>query len=119
MRHSVVGQIYGYLICLFAVLLFVHSMAGLVNGAFGISGPVRAFAGPGHFRLFHAGGSYGWQARIRPGTMPAAPPPRVRFALPIERGPSIHGIVLNVLLLIVAVLLFGLHWRWLERGQPS
>lgn len=128
MRHGVVAQIYGYLICLVAVLLFIHSIAGIVNSAFGASGPVRAFAGPGQGRFFHARGAFGWQARMqrggalpapRPSMMPGLPPPGMRLAVHVAHGSLVRGIVLNVVLLLVALLLFGTHWRWLGRGPTS
>ncbi len=133
MRHSVVGQIYGYLICLVAVLLFIHSIAGIVNGAFGASGPAP-FARFGHGNSLHARGAFGWQGGMmqrrwvlrqgalltpQPGMLPGTPPTGARVAVLIHHGSNIRGIVLNVVLLLVALLLFATHWRWLERGQPS
>ncbi len=43
-RTSVIGEVFGYLVCLLAVVIFFISVAGVVNGAFRVVNPDRRTA---------------------------------------------------------------------------
>lgn len=137
-RSSIIADIYGYLVCLLAIVIFVHAAAGFINSAFGANGGPgmgRGFhppmvlmtmrQGPGGDLMWHRGMPGGMQRwRMRTGTAPNLPPGsptgvQVAGRVQHEHGPSIRGLVLNLILLVIAVLLFGWHWRWLHRTQPA
>ena len=85
----------------------------------------RSCAGPGskaYGRFSILARLYGSVELYR--TVPAeafVPRPEVesRLAVHVAHGSLVRGIVLNVVLLLVALLLFGTHWRWLGRGPTS
>jgi hypothetical protein len=131
-RSSIIGSIYGYLVCLIAILVFIHSGAGFVRSAFGIANPAIAR----HYRA-------PMMARARWG-MPAwrgvhrAPAPMARgVAAPGNpamqnmrrtaragmigqaRLRAVAALVVNLVLLGIASALFFGHWRWLQREQPA
>ena len=130
-RSSIIGDIYGYLVCLLAIVIFVHAAAGFINSAFGATGG----QGMGFHRtvlMTMRGGPGGpmWRGQMRgamprwnmnPGVAMSPPPgaPQVQAALRLRHGPSVRGLVLNAVLLLIAVLLFGWHWRWLQRTQST
>lgn len=126
MQRSTVAQIYGYLICLIAILLFIHSAAGIVRSSFGAPGPVAfaRFRGPMHpffgmQRWGMRGGAIGARSPASPALgLPAGPPaPFTAQRLVLHhRGPNASGLVLNVVLLIIALALGTSHWRWLQRA---
>ncbi len=120
MQRSVVAEIFGYLVCLFTVFIFFHSLAGIVDGAFGIARPApQTFverAGPGPGPGMHG---FIWQDR---GQMPIAK------GLPGPMGPErqvtvrahafgvggARTLIVSIVLLIAAVLVFQRTFRWLN-----
>lgn len=127
-RSSIIGDIYGYLVCLLAIVIFVHAAAGFINSAFGGS-PGMGFHRTMLMTMRGGPGGPMWRGQMR-GTMPRwnmnpdvtiSPPPgapQVQVAARIHRGPDVRGLVVNAVLLLIAVLLFGWHWRWL-RTRPA
>jgi len=147
-RSSIIGDIYGYLVCLLAIVIFVHSAAGFVNSAFGFAGArVAAHGFPAPMMMIAArqpgGGMRIWSGGMRPpwtggmyrhrGPGAVVPPnpaatlqpgapnvlPTVTVARMRPHGPIVRGLVLDLILMILAVLLFRWHWRWLQRTQPA
>jgi hypothetical protein len=127
-NYGIIANVYGYLICVVAVLLFIHSAAGFVNSAFRFAGPsgmrhhhrVAAIYGPGSERwAWHrmqpqALSKPGAVAPSVPGTFGARAAARGRWELA-----AVRGLVLNLILLAIAALLFRWHWHWLQRPQPT
>jgi hypothetical protein len=119
MQRSVVGSIYGYLVCLLAIVIFVHSSAGIVSGVFGMASPASGFGVPMGARVFS--GERG-PANIFFRTLP---PPnvnmpgnaritvRTEFA-GIGRLQAARVFTVSLVLLAISILLFGWHWRWLH-----
>jgi hypothetical protein len=95
---GVVGSVYGYLICVIAILLFIRSGAGFVNSAFALAGVPTAW------HPYH-GAAMGMASHFGAGA---------------GRGHlfALRGLVVNALLLTIAVLLFRWHWRWLQQPPP-
>jgi hypothetical protein len=124
MQRSVVGSIYGYLVCLLAIVIFVHSSAGIVNSVFGMASPASGFGAPMGARVF---GSERGPGNIFLRTLPS---PNVnvsensritvRTAFAGEgRLQAARMFVVSLVLLVISILLFGWHWRWLHGTQPA
>ncbi len=144
-RSQVIPTIYGYLVCLIAIFLFIASIAGLVSNVFRIAdpliggmrgGPGMRMAAPGFGPPPFVAGAIVYRGR---GVAPMAPPPNPRFFRGGERGgtqvfrteidrdamighsrlAAVRSFVVDLVLIAVAVLLFGWHWRWLNEPQPA
>lgn len=128
------GQIYGYTVCLLAILTFLFSTARLVGAVLDIrelpysssysNGP--SLVSPGAYRI-------DLLARIgvedASGTVASALPPdstwdrmfeaerQYRLALSYQR--SRRTIVISLVLVTLAVLLFSAHWQWLRSREST
>ena len=117
-----VRQWYGYTVCLVALITALISLAGVVNNAFDLSSPLSD--------------SYGtsltsFEAYKSTRSVSSSPSPvtdavsdsglHVRYeALRADRivqrsFRARKGLVTDIVLLLVAIGLFGTHWRWLRR----
>lgn len=109
--HTIVSAIYGYTVCLIAILLFVAGSVGFVNNAFRTANPGLE------------GSPYRIGMGVRRADPPAVsapfgmaqPPNRFHGAM-IARGRlnAVRGLVVSLVVLIISVVLFGWHWRWLN-----
>ncbi len=141
-RSSVVASIYGYLVCLIAVLLFVGNSAGFINNAFRIASPgLSEMHGPHMFvRSFGPRGGFGpglppepgievgqvpVPAGVSPSPGPSGKPETQRLdivrseILGEGRLNAVRGLVVNIVLLIISVLLFRAHWTWLGSASKT
>lgn len=119
MQRSVPSQIYGYVVCLLAIVVALASLAGLVNSAFRAGHPgmgtrimirragADRFGGP-NWMPSRAGGPQ--------AGMPAPPQMREAFAAG-ARSSAIGGMVTHLILLLAAAGLFFWHWRWLHGSE--
>src|ERR1700722_18862121 len=107
--NTIVSAIYGYTVCLIAILLFVAGSVGFVNNAFRTAN--LGFEGS-HYRM-----------GVRRADAPVAYAPtgiaqrRDSFrGATIERGRrnAVRGLVVSLVLLIISVVIFRWHWRWLN-----
>ncbi|MGA8534680.1 MAG: hypothetical protein WB615_11270 [Candidatus Tumulicola sp.] len=131
-RSAIIGSVYGYLVCLLAILLFVHSGARSVDGIFGVVNPTMS--------AHHRGSMTGTRDRrhMRPWGAPVGIGAAQASAATASRWPTAAGngrenaraamvanarmraardLAVNLILLVVAVLLFRWHWKWLHNGQ--
>ena len=137
-RSNVVGAIYGYAVCLIAVLLVIANSAGFVSNAFRIADPGIGATPRGDVFFRTRGPGPGF------GDFPPGPPAVLSVQRPIDLGPAasgspgpkgamrtqrfeeirgemvaqgrinaVRGLVVNIVLLVIAALLFRAHWRWL------
>jgi hypothetical protein len=132
-----IAHIYGYAVCLTAVIVMFFAVRQIINASINLSNPLRADMG-GYSRMglpltdFEL---YKVEARRRPrfpmypGAAPQAVQPadtaeaELRKQYDAERAAAIdsgrfqatRSLVANLLLLIFAVIVFGLHWRWLKQ----
>ncbi len=139
--NSTVSAIYGYTVCLIAVLLFVAGSVGFVNGVFRTVSPGL---GGSHHRMgmrwsrphgFHGfgqrGGRYG-QLNAAQGTSPdvaqtgsaigaTAPRPNTFCSAMIARARlnAVRALVVSLVVLIISIVLFRGHWRWLNVPRPA
>ncbi|MGR4064974.1 MAG: hypothetical protein ACLQPV_05955 [Vulcanimicrobiaceae bacterium] len=140
MQRSVVGNIYGYIVCLLAIVIAIHSAVGIVNGVFGIAspetfhqrGPMMGMRGWGDARsgqksvnssFFIRGNRGGIAQGTLPmpgiGSMPGNFGDRRASMVARARLQAIRGLVVSLVLLAVAAALFRWHWRWLQNPQPA
>jgi len=128
-RPNRVAQLYGYAVCLIAVIVFLISANSFVDHAFTLSNPLR---GQGNqFGMEPAITSFeAYRAtlnRFGPSTLdggrPAALPDsalRIRYEalradrLEQARFDAKRGLTTSGLLLMLSVALFAIHWRWLR-----
>ena len=128
-RPNRVAQLYGYAVCLIAVIVFLISANSFVDHAFTLSNPLRGqgdrFGMEPAITSFEAyrATSARVSAPAREGAQVTAVPDsalRARYeALRADRVEqarfdAMRGLTTSGLLLILSVALFAVHWRWLR-----
>ena len=138
--NSLIAQVYGYAVCLITVIVMLVAIKQVVDAAFDLSDPIRAEGG-GYGRMGRTLTNfelYKIDARRQPdfrgGPMPTTAAPAVRppadtlsdaelrrlydaereQAIGNARFRAIRSLVGNLLLIVLASVLFGIHWRWLK-----
>jgi len=132
-----IAHIYGYAVCLTAIIVMFFATRQIIDAAINLSNPLRADVG-GYSRMglpltdFEL---YKVEARGRPRfpIYPGAGAPVVQPADTAEaelrkqydaertaaidsgRFHAVRSLVANLLLIIFAGIVFGLHWQWLKR----
>ena len=132
-----IAHIYGYAVCLTAIIVMFFAVRQIINASINLSNPLRADLG-GYSRMglpltdFEL---YKVEARRRPRfpMYQGAPAPAVQpsdtaeaelrkqydaertAAIDSGRFQATRSLVANLLLLIFAVIVFGVHWRWLKQ----
>ena len=140
--NSRIAQVYGYAVCFIAVVAMLFAIKQVVDAAFDLSDPIRAEGG-GYGRmggpLTNFDGYKVWvrrqmAMRLYGGPMPAGAGPsqapadtisdaELRRLYDGERETAIgnsrfrasRSLVSNLLLIVIAGFLFGIHWRWLKQ----
>lgn len=133
-RPNRVAQLYGYAVCLIAVIVFLISANSLVENAFTLANPLRG--GGNRFGLEPAISSFeAYRAtatrenRLNPNSGSATVPPpdnvlRARYdvlradRIDQTRFEAERSLTTSGLLLLLCVVLFVLHWRWLRAAAP-
>ena len=145
--NSRIAQVYGYAVCFITVIVMLFSIRGIVDALIDLSDPIRAEGG-GYGRMgrpltnFEV---YKMAARREPnprmGPMPAtttaAAPAKIasdtltdadlRKMYDAEREDVIasskfhatRSLVGNGLLIVLAAVLFVVHWRWLKQRDAT
>lgn len=125
-RSTLIQQIYGYAVCLITIIVALIAVTQLINAAFDLSRPAQ-FGRYG----YEPGAATFEQYKVEHGTQPnpksgeaavAVPDSTLRRAFEEDRAARIEyahwqatkSLVTNSLLLIIAVALFMMHWRWLR-----
>lgn len=141
--NSRIAQMYGYAVCLITVIVMLIAIKQVVDAAFDLSDPIRAEGG-GYGRMGRPLTNfelYRVEARRQPdfrgGPTTAAPPVRqpadtlsdaeLRRLYDAEREQvignarfrAIRSLVGNLLLIVLAGVLFGIHWRWLRQREAA
>ena len=135
--NSRISQAYGYAVCLITVIVMLIGIKQVVDAAFDLSDPIRADGG-GYGRMGRPITSfelYKMEARRQVTTRndPTAPGPKAapdstaydadlrrmydaerEAAIGNARFRAIRSLVGNLLLIVVAAVLFTIHWRWLR-----
>lgn len=141
-RSDRIAQLYGYSVCLIAVVVVLFSINSVIEDLFKMSNPL---AGNGYpygtsvtsFEAYKAtmdGGAYNSEAmNIPPGAAAAkAGKPPVSDAELHKRFEALRADKLanasfeatrsltgSIVMLLIAVSLFGFHWRWLRSRTPA
>jgi hypothetical protein len=139
--NSRIGQVYGYAVCLITVIVMLIAIKQVVDAAIDLSDPIRAGGGYGimggpltSFEVYKI--TVRRQMAMRPsgGPKPVGVGPSqaladtlsdagLRRLYDAERETAIgnvhfrafRSLVGNLLLIVLAGVLFGIHWRWLKR----
>ena len=124
MQRSVVGSIYGYLVCLLAIVIFVHSSAGIVNSVFGMASQASGFGAPMNARVFRGERGPGniFFRALPPPNVNMPENPRIIVHTAFAGGGRLQAariFAVSLVLLAISILLFGWHWRWLHRTEPA
>lgn len=122
---NTVSAIYGYTVCLIAVLLFVAASVGLVNGVFRTMNP--GFEGSHHRMSMPWSRTHGFQGTLprvaQTGSAPGSLAQRrntFRGAMIVRaRLNAVRGLVVSLVLLIISIVLFRGHWRWLNAPRAG
>ncbi len=135
-----IAQAYGYSVCLAAVIVMLVSINGIINAAFDLSDPLRAQGAFGRFGPLTSFEIYKVQARRQafggypfgPGVAPSGTTGRnaadslsdadLRKLYDAERENQISNakflsarkLVSGILVIVLAGILFAIHWRWLK-----
>ncbi|MBA2687965.1 MAG: hypothetical protein H0U64_07685 [Gemmatimonadaceae bacterium] len=140
--QSRMAQGYGYIVCLIAVIAGLASMGGLVNSLFDYADPVHSdrYGGSGipvtsynaYKRAYYArepkrvaserGGPDG--VAIKSDSVPDATLRQMYQDDRLDhventRFRALKNMVSTALLLIVSIILFTIHWKWLRRQSPQ
>jgi hypothetical protein len=126
-----VPQIYGYTVCVIAVVTFLICASVIVNNVFDLANPIQAGMGfessLSSFEAYQAtyqkdqravvGGAAG---EARPDTLSVATLRNRYEAMRADRISRVRfqswkAITTSGLLLIISVVLFVVHWRWLRK----
>jgi hypothetical protein len=134
--NSRISQVYGYAVCLITVIVMLIAIKQVVDAAFDLSDPIRADGG-GYGRTGRPITNfelYKMEARQQ-ASMGNRPQPAVKVsvdsalsdadlkrmydaereaAIGNARFRAIRSLVGNLLLIVLAGVLFGIHWRWLR-----
>jgi hypothetical protein len=135
--NSRIPQVYGYAVCFITVIVMLIAIKQVVDAAFDLSDPIRAEAGGRpitNFELYKAAARRTPGGRDQMGPMaPAVAPTKssadtlsdteLRKLYDAEREAAIgnakfhaiRSLVGNLLLIALAGVLFGIHWRWLRQ----
>ena len=135
-RPERVAQLYGYTVCLIAVIMAITSILGIVEAAFNRAAPQIAETGEwgwqepsvSSFEAYRATYDRAQQFRSspdapKPDTVPEAELRRRYEAFRADRIERVRfkarrSLVTNTLTLLLAAGLFAWHWRWVRRRVP-
>jgi hypothetical protein len=134
--NSRISQAYGYAVCLITVIVMLIAAKEVVDAAFDLSDPIRAegsgygrMGGPlTNFELYKMDARQGNRIDIQRSTVAKGSPDSATSDADLKRMydaereavigntrfRSIRSLVGNLLLIILAGVLFGIHWRWLK-----
>jgi len=134
--NSRIGQAYGYAVCFITVIVMLIAIKGIVDAAFDLSDPIRAEGGGygrmgrplTNFELYKMDARRGPSRNAPAGAGEKASPDSAlsdadlkrmydaerEAAVGNARFRAIRSLVGNLLLIVLAGALFGMHWRWLR-----
>jgi len=125
-----VSQIYGYLVCLIAVVTFLISITQLVNSLIDLSDPIHAgwtsdkapsLASFQNYKMdvlkSSANGDESAQAAYVPDdkTLHEMYQSAINDKIGLERHRAFRSIIFSGLLVVICIALFVTHWRWMQK----
>jgi hypothetical protein len=143
--NSRIAQVYGYAVCFITVIVMLIGIKQVVDAAFDLSDPIRAEGGGygrmgrpiTNFELYKVEARRQTGGRDQNGPPSAAPAKGVvdstssdaelrklydaerDAAIGNARFRAIRSLVGNVLLIVLAGVLFVIHWRWLKQRDAT
>ena len=142
-RVPIIANIYGYAVCLIAVLVFFVGTAVFIGGAFHAVHPTPFHPFVSRNIRIERGGAPGdmaWRERsgmhsgiMHPGAMhPGIMPPTALHPGALQSNGTLHATMLAnaryaairrmtiaPAMLVLAGVLFARHWRWLQAGSTT
>jgi hypothetical protein len=134
-RANRVAQLYGYTVCLVAVVTVLFALPSIINNLFKLNDPLQAEGSfepiLSSFDAYKATWERGRGFAMRDDAAPVAPPSEAELRQRYEalrtdriarnRYEARRSLVTSTLLLLLALGLFTGHWRWLRRraGEAS
>jgi len=132
--NSRISQAYGYAVCLITVIVMLIGIKQVVDAAFDLSDPIRAEGGRmgrplTNFELYKmetrrqtpiqkdvalAGGKASPDSVLSDADLKRLYDAEREAAVGNARFRAIRSLVGNLLLIVVAAVLFTIHWRWLR-----
>jgi hypothetical protein len=143
--NSRIAQVYGYAVCFITVIVMLIGIKQVVDAAFDLSDPIRAEGGGygrmgrpiTNFELYKVEARRQTGGRDQNGPPSAAPAKGVvdstssdaelrklydaerDAAIGNARFRAIRSLVGNILLIVLAGVLFVIHWRWLKQRDAT
>ncbi len=115
---SRIQQMYGYAVCLIAIIVGLVSLSGVVNGSFDLARPAQ-MTGFG-LAAVGMGGPY---IATRAVTTPQPDSVLRRYysenrlnQARFAHWQAVKSMVTSAVMLLVSIILFALHWKWLARS---
>ncbi|MHC5023025.1 MAG: hypothetical protein ACYTGG_03815 [Planctomycetota bacterium] len=125
-KRSRFAQIYGYLVCLVAVITFLICIGNIVAAAFDLSDPLHAWGDFEQQRILSSFENYRMDVLSSlPEGQPVPDDESIRAMyeaareaqIQTVRMQSMRTITVSGLLVVVSVALFVAHWIWLRRCE--
>jgi hypothetical protein len=134
-KTSKMPQVYGYTVCVIAVVTFLICATVIVNNAFDLANPIQAGFGiesslssfdayKATYQKDQRSGAAAAAAEPRPDTLSDATL-RVRYeAVKADRIAHVRfqswkALTTSTLLLVISVVLFVMHWRWMRKAPAA
>ena len=133
-RSNRIAQAYGYAVCFIAIVTLLFSSKGIIDASFDLSAPLRAdrYLSGMSLTSFETYKRDRLERRDRPTPVGAAAPAelpddQLRRMYDAERADhteyvrfrAMRSLVSNLILVIIAFILFATHWRWLRKESAA
>lgn len=128
--QRITAQIYGYAICLVAVLTFIFATISLVNSIFDLGDPIHSGFTPGGSPSLASYENYKMdvmrmeqKGNETAGMQPATDEQTLKAMYEAAKNDKIQSakhqanksITISGIMIIIAFVLFFTHWRWMKR----
>lgn len=125
-----IGLIYGYLVCLAMIIVFLVAASMMINAGFALKSPLKTdgYYGPSASSDLSSVESYKATRLTVDGKVDASLTPAQQTAayeaakadrIDTVRFNATKDMTVAVVLLVVAMGLFGWHWRWLKKVREA
>lgn len=127
-RANRIQQLYGYVVCLIAVITFLIASSTLVNAVFDFTRPQGAMMyGPeaGSYEAYRLDRQERVTSLQQRGAPQVTMPPDSELRRSYEeqrrsrdefaRWQATKSVVTSAIMLVIAAILFATHWRWVRR----